>query len=234
MTVAKKRSKPGPSVMYRVVEADTPADDIAYYAIAVDDVKTLCNGLKEAYGQFLNGEDGGRAGVIKALGWVIAFLSKLEPLAEERGLVPLKVLAGALGGLDHHSVQPLLTPSRPDNRPQGAGLRVMVKAMAVYIVTVLTASGAKPKDAYKDVAEVLNKDEIKSLGSKDPINAKTVQNWKKKISAGTDKELSRVFWEIKNSELDELRRKMPRKGLGIVMLMGFGFFISLYRAEDAR
>jgi hypothetical protein len=199
-------------------------------------MQELCAGLKEAYGQFLNADDGSRAGVITALGWVIGFLNKFEPVAEGRFATPLLVLASALGALDRNNVQPLLAPTLLSNRAPAGTFRVTVKAVSVYTAEVLNGLGVKKQEAYKSVASVLNKNGIELRGLEKAISGRTGRGWKDKIAADVarEKELSRFFWGLKNSEMTELLLRKPEKASAKVILMLLGFFVSQYRAEDAR
>jgi hypothetical protein len=142
----------------------------------------------------LEAEYGGRDGAIHALEFVLKFFDALKrkgiyPLIVQDGVqAPLDRLFDDLMSLDNGMVSPMLSPRKKLGRARASSLYDGMKAVAVFTVRHLMATGLSLPEARKLVAAELAKQGIRPArkGSRDgsgQFSERTLRTWEEGIAA---------------------------------------------------
>jgi hypothetical protein len=120
----------------------------------------LYHGLRKAKQRFNSDvQNGGRDGAVHALEYVLKFFDALQrtgiyPLILAEALnAPLSRLCDDLMSLDDGKVSVMLKPKKTRGRARGSTFYEGLKAIAVFTVRRLEATGMQPTDARKAVAK---------------------------------------------------------------------------------
>jgi hypothetical protein len=150
----------------------------------------LYRGLTEAKQLFETGHTSGRKGAIHALESVLKFLEKSAVVRSHALHTPLARLFDDLMSLDDGKASGILTPSaRPrGGRSRASGFYDGLKALAVFTVRRLKATGMAPIEARKIVASELTKLRARptrkgSAGGTGQITERTLRGWQEEIAA---------------------------------------------------
>jgi hypothetical protein len=158
----------------------------------------LRQGLIEARRLHLTETEGVRAGIIRSLQSLIAFIQSIPQWQREQLDAPLTMLLVSLEGLQSGQIDPVLRfdpggygSRRPDNLD-----RVYVQARAAAAVDWLINTGLKMTDAAEKVGVTLQKGGMK-LGIDDRPPRITVLGWRKGCQRkAADDERSRYYREL--------------------------------------
>lgn len=129
--------------------------------------------------------DGGRLGAIVALSAVLEWLNAHPLFIPENSLQPLSNLRDALLDLDQGGNPPMLRAQ--EGRPQLTTAQRIMRAVAAFAVDMLMKSGEAEIAACTTVARELDRQGWRRAGNK-PVNATTVQNWRKTVRGGSPAE----------------------------------------------
>lgn len=154
----------------------------------------LYHGLREAKSRFENpvAHDGGRDGAIHALEYVMKFFTVLErtgvyPLIVRDGVhAPLARLYSDLMSLSDGMVSAMLAPIKKRGRARASGAYDAMKGIAAFTLRRLTATGIRPPEARKMVANELAKRGIRPTrkGSQQGLerfSERTLRKWQDDI-----------------------------------------------------
>jgi hypothetical protein len=166
-------------------EASLSPQDIEDLKAAFD---FLYCGLREAKRRFETGDDSGRDGAIHAVETVVKFLSGFEPVVAEALHTPLARLFTDLMALNDGTRSAILAPSPTSGRTRANAGYDALKGIAVFTVRRLEATGMRPTEARKIVAETLNKLNIRparkgSSGGSGRITERSLRAWREAIAA---------------------------------------------------
>jgi hypothetical protein len=189
-----------------------------------DTFNYLYHGLKEAQSRFVQpeAEYGGRDSAIHALEFVLKFFDALKrmgiyPLIVQDGVhAPLARLYDDLMSLDNGMVSPMLSPRKKRGRARASSLYDGMKAVAVFTVRHLAATGLSHPEARKVVARKLAKLGMRPArgGYEDgtgQFSERTLRKWQEDI--GIVKTATGVLSKLEDAYLDEALRQFGLSSL---------------------
>jgi hypothetical protein len=146
---------------------------------------SLFGRLREASALYPTGQNGGRAGVVRALGAVCFFLMRFNPALLEGLHIPLLNLESALLALNGNNVEPMLKPTVAPSggRALDSPARQALVGVAVGAVRRLKWTGLKSAAARNAVADALTRVGIKPARGKRRITERTIRDWCERVDA---------------------------------------------------
>jgi hypothetical protein len=176
-----------------------------------DAINFLYSGQKDAALHFAHGGDAGRHGVILAVENVLKFFTELQrtgicPAIVAEGLqAPLGLLLNALLSLDDGIQSPLLTPKKISGRARGSTLYDGLKAIAVFTVRRLVATGMSLPEARKVVAAELARLQVhpaRKGSDSGQVSKRTLRGWQDDI--GMNKTMTAILEQIEAEARDQI------------------------------
>lgn len=167
----------------------------------------LWEGLREAKPRFQSGQDAGRDGATHALETVVKFLGRFDPVRKEALLAPLARLFDDLLSLDNGMTPAMLAPKKKSGRARASGAYEVMKAVAVFTVQRLAATGMRVPDARKMVAGKLAEIGIRPArkGYRDgpgEFSERTLRKWQEDI--GFSETATGAFKQLEAGHLQEV------------------------------
>jgi hypothetical protein len=183
--------------------------------------------LREARRQFQEEGDAGRLGAFTALGALWQFIVLFKQPHAETLHVPVLKLLDALAALDNNAVEPIIKPTRRPGRAPSSHAHLALKGHVAGTVRRLVAAGVNHKDAYKQVAQLLQRLGVRPERGLGHITAATVRNWCNEVSAdvsrqGTAAQMYETMFasseEARFSKLSQADIRRSLENLGAIQL----------------
>ena len=171
----------------------------------------LYRGLRDAKKLFEAGDNAGREGAVHSLEILLKFLSRFQPVLDERLNAPVVALFNALLSLDDGCVLPILKSVPPRGRSRASGVRDSLKGAAAFTVTCLVATGQRVPDARADVARLFRETGVTTARGRYPaVTSRTVRGWCEEVAAdiGRRGEAAQTFDQLEK-ECSVVERAEP-------------------------
>jgi len=137
--------------------------------------------LAQAQEQYLNGDDGGRSGAIRAIVAAAEFINSIEEFHKRNLSMPLVAASAALADLQVGTVNRMLKPVTFRNRPPDTEARQGLRAYSAASMEVLMRAGYSKQESAEAVARHLVKSKVDVSGDRSALTWRTVAYWRDQV-----------------------------------------------------
>jgi hypothetical protein len=196
-----------------MMNGEKPGDDSAPDRVEIvlinENIRFFLDRLREANRLCVEGENGGRPGVIAALITITDFLNLFPGTTDHQH--PFGRLINALLSLDDNRVLPLLKPRRRSGRPYDSAAKEIDKAWAVATAGWLQETGLEGDVADSRVAQTCSAAWLKPRGRGHKVTGRTVRGWRGEIAEDVDRHsvAARIFDKLSKPSVPRTRTWKP-------------------------